>query len=72
MSDIPAHEITSPFSIDPNGKLFWWNGLPYRAISIARTPFYEDLFNRGIIQSFIDKGLLIRTETTDLKPLDMV
>ena len=66
MFEIPLQETTSPFSIDPNGKVFWWNGLPYRAITEERVSLYRSLFERNIIQNAIDKGWLIQTEMTDL------
>jgi hypothetical protein len=53
-------------SIDPNGRIFSWQGGLYRAISTPSTPLYRDLFARGIIQQLVDQELLVRTELTDL------
>lgn len=66
MYEVPPEEIDSPFSIDPNGKIFWWKGQPYRAITEQRASLYRSLFERGIVQNAIDKGWLIQTEMTDL------
>lgn len=62
---IPLAEVTFHKSIDPNGKLFWWNGGPYRAIPRHHAAFTRRLFERGIVARMVDSGLLIPTELTD-------
>ena len=64
---IPNDEISfhpSSFA-DPNGRLFRWNGELYRGLSSEREDFYRYLFEQGIVQTLVDKGLLIETKLTD-------
>lgn len=65
---ISEREITfHPHSYgDPDGRLFWWDGQLYRAISQEKTPFFSQLFEGGVIQDLIDRGLLIRSDPTEL------
>ena len=58
-----------PHSIgaDDCGRLFRWEGQLYRAISSKRAGFFEGLFNDGILQQLVERGLLIDTVPTDLK-----
>lgn len=64
---IPPSEVNyHPLSYcDPNGRLFWWQGQLYRGIKRGGE-FYRQLFQDGIPQRLIDKGLLVQTELTDL------
>lgn len=52
---------------DPVGRLFWWEGNLYRAISRERTGFYERLLAEGIVRDLVQRKLIIETEGTDLK-----
>lgn len=65
---IPLAEVDfHPASfVDHNARLFWWKGQLYRAIRQNRKALYTKLFQEGVIQSLIDKGLLINTELTNL------
>lgn len=69
MNQIPYNEVIfHPLSfVDTNGRLFWWKGELYRAISAKQTAFYETLFRKGIIQEFINKRILVETEPTCLR-----
>src|SRR6516162_3445778 len=52
---------------DPAGRLFWWEGNLYRAISAERAAFYEHLLREGIVRDLVRRNLIIDTELTDLK-----
>jgi len=69
MKQIPANEITyHPMSNgEPDIRLFWWRGGLYRAVKGEKALFYQDLFNRGIIQTLIEKGFLVDTQLTPLQ-----
>src|SRR6266571_1885451 len=66
---IPLSEVDfHPLSFaDPNGRLFWWQGQLYRGITQGRTDFYNSIVQDGVVQSLIDKGLLIQTQLTALE-----
>lgn len=51
---------------DPSGRLFWWQSELYRAVNGERAQLYRSLFDSGVIDSLIAKGLLVETELTDL------
>src|SRR5881296_2050967 len=51
---------------DPDGRLFWWNGELYRAISHEKTPFFVQLFRNGTIPELAERGFLIRSDRTAL------
>ena len=65
---IPSEEVIfHPHSFaDDAGRLFQWNGKLCRGINHARAPFYNRLFREGVLQTLIERGLLIETELTDL------
>jgi len=69
MQQIPYNEIVfHPLSsADPSGRLFWWEGRLYRAINADLASLYRWLFNEGIVQRLVNKGLLIETEVTSLR-----
>jgi len=50
---------------DPDGRLFWWNGQLYRAISPERAPFFTKLFEDGTIRQLVEQGLLVGSELTE-------
>jgi SAM-dependent methyltransferase len=52
---------------DPAGRVFWWEGNLYRAISTERVPFYEQLLTVGIVQHLTQQELIVETEATDLE-----
>lgn len=52
---------------DSSGRLFWHEGELYRSISPERTPFYQELFARGIVQQLVERRLLVETEPADLE-----
>jgi hypothetical protein len=68
MTEIAVAEISFHHTsfCDRGGRLFWWRGELYRAISPDRVAFCLSLFERGIVQHLVEKGLLIETELTDL------
>ena len=53
--------------VDPSGRLFWWNGHLYRAITAERAPLYRHLFSKGIVRDLIEKNRLVPTELTSLE-----
>ena len=65
---IPSKEVMfHPHSFaDDAGRLFQWNGKLFRGINNARAPLYDRLFREGVLQTLIERGLLIETELTDL------
>jgi hypothetical protein len=65
---IPEREISfHPHSYgDPDGRLFWWNGQLYRAISQEKTPFFRQLFRGRVVQDLMDRGVLVPSEPTEL------
>ena len=66
---IPVGEITFHHlsERDTNGRVFNWKGQIYRGLTARSTPFYLDLFERGIIPQLIAQNLLIETEITPLQ-----
>ena len=69
MARIPASEVTfHPHSHgDPAGRLFLWEGELYRGIRSQWAPFFTQLFQNGVIQRLVDRGLLIESELTPLR-----
>ena len=63
---IPTEELSfHPHSFaDDAGRLFWWNGQLRRGINSEHAPFFERLFRDGVIQSLVERGLLIESELT--------
>jgi SAM-dependent methyltransferase len=53
--------------MDPNGRVFVFEGEIYRAIYPSKTAHVRGLFERGIVEELVAKGLLIATELTDLQ-----
>ena len=72
MSDIanliPACEVNfHPHSFaDEQVRLFQWKGQIYRGISSRYSPYFRRLFEENVIQSMMEKGLLIESELTPL------
>jgi SAM-dependent methyltransferase len=63
---IPIEErrwLTESF-VDPNGRLFEWQGELYRELAPTYAPFLTDLFKRGVIAEFIRDGLCVNSEMT--------
>jgi hypothetical protein len=65
---IPVEEIEfHPTSFcDRNGRLFSWRGELYRAMSPRGAKLSRKLFQDGVVQQLVKKGLLVETEPTDL------
>ncbi len=65
---IPAGEVSfHPHSFgDPDGRLFRWQGELYRGIRTEKSAFYSRLFQDGVIQRLVDRGLFVKSEVTDL------
>jgi hypothetical protein len=77
MVKIPTSAIVfhpQSFGADPNGRLFEWEGSLYRAITSRNASVYREMFEKGVAQNLIDRGLLIGTQTTlfQLDGYDMV
>lgn len=68
MVEVPLSEISfHPMSFaDPGGRVFLWKDQLYRGITYDNVDFIRQLFDEGIVQKLIDKGLLVQTEITDL------
>ncbi len=66
---IPSEDVDfHPHSFaDSHGRLFRWNGELYRGIRKEQAAFFSGLFRDGVIQSLVDRGLLIETEPTAFK-----
>lgn len=52
---------------EPDIRLFWWEGELYRGVKGEKARFYQELFDRGIVQHLIEKGYLIETTLTSLQ-----
>ena len=52
---------------DSHGRLFHWNGGLYRGVRRGQADFISRLFKDGVIQSLVERGLLIETEPTAFK-----
>jgi hypothetical protein len=65
---IPSEEVIfHPHSFaDDAGRLFQWNGKLCRGINHAQAPLFDRLFREGVLQSLVERGLLIETAPTDL------
>jgi SAM-dependent methyltransferase len=70
LSKIPLDEVKfHPHSFgDPQVRLFRWQGQLYRGIGPKAVPFFQRLFNDGIIQHLTEQGLLIDSA---IAPLDI-
>ena len=66
---IPSEDVDfHPHSFaDSHGRLFRWNGELYRGVCRGQAAFFSRLFQDGVIQSLIDRRLLIETEPTAFK-----
>lgn len=53
--------------LDPVGKVFEYEGEFYRAVYPHKKNYVQNLFDRGIIDRLIQKGLLVETRITDLR-----
>lgn len=51
--------------IDPNGRVFEWQGHIYRAIMHQRTDFFEKLLGQDYFKKLAQKGWIARTEKTE-------
>ncbi|MFC1705397.1 hypothetical protein ACFL59_01075 [Planctomycetota bacterium] len=52
--------------LDPNGRVFFYQGRVYRGIRPERVAFVARLFDEGIVERLVARGLLIGTRRTDL------
>lgn len=68
MPQIPTCEVKfHPHSFADHGiRLFRWNGQIYRGVDFKKTPYFTQLFHKGVIQNLFEKGLLIESELTNL------
>ena len=68
MERIPYDEVRfHPHSFaDPDGRLFWWKGQLYRGLRSEWAVLFRRLFQEGVIQRLVDRGLLVETEPTTL------
>lgn len=51
---------------DPDGRVFWFDGKLYRAISVEKATLFERLFQDGTIPELISCGMLPGSEPTGL------
>lgn len=61
-----AHPHAHSF-FDPAGRLFWIGENLYRGITPEWSSFFEELFQKGIVQELVDQELLVETELEFLK-----
>lgn len=52
---------------DPDGYLFWSNGILYRAVNASYREDYELLINSGLYAALTERGLLIPHQEVDAK-----
>src|SRR5262245_54280963 len=66
---IPSSEIRwiSESFIDPSGRVFEWRGDIYRMIRSSYTPFWQSLFDKGIVQELVGEQLIVNSELTEYK-----
>lgn len=58
--------VFDPASVlDPNGRVFWWRGNVYRAVTEKAAGLYRTLLESGAFEKLIDAGM-IHTEMTSL------
>jgi SAM-dependent methyltransferase len=65
MNVIPVSAVSfhpQSFGLDPNGRLFEFEGDLFRAINSQSAPLYRNLFEKGVIQKLVASGLLIDSE----------
>ncbi len=67
MSNISTDQIKfNPTSyIDPNGRVFEWQGEIYRAITQERSKFFNELINHDCFKQLQEKGWVVKTEKTE-------
>src|ERR1051325_8708133 len=65
---IPSSEVIfHPHSFGDNaGRLFWRGAQLCRGIHPEHARFFARLFRDGVVQSLVERGLLIESELTDL------
>jgi SAM-dependent methyltransferase len=70
LTKIPLDEVKfHPHSFgDPQVRLFHWQGQLYRGIGPKAVPFFQRLFDDGIVQHLTEQGLLIDSV---IAPLDI-
>lgn len=49
-----------------DGRLFEWQGGLYRAVTLERSPFYEQIFKEGVIEDLLNRGFLVETEPVQM------
>lgn len=62
LKEIRFHQLST---FDENGKLFEWKGEYFRAIGGAYLDVCLELFEKGIVERLVGRGLLVETERTD-------
>ncbi len=69
MPRIPLSEVAfHPMSVaDRNGRLFVWRDEIYRGIPPEQSAFYANLFEIGLVEDLVDRGLLVPTWPTEFK-----
>src|SRR5438477_218419 len=68
-SEVPVEAVRFFSSACPvhRARLFEFEGNLYRGIHPAHESFFRNLFDKGIIQSLVEKGLVVNTEIAPLK-----
>ena len=51
--------------VDPSGRVFEWRGEIYRMINSTHAPFWQRLFDEGIVQELVREKLLVSSELTE-------
>lgn len=66
---IPPDEIRwmSDSFVDPSGRVFEWRGEIYRMIKSCHAPFWQRLFDDGVVQELVRQKLLVSSELTEYR-----
>jgi SAM-dependent methyltransferase len=66
---IPPDEIqwVSDSFVDPSGRVFEWRSEIYRMINSSYAPFWQGLFDDGIVQELVRRRLLVSSELTEYR-----
>nr|CRH06539.1 Conserved protein of unknown function [Candidatus Magnetococcus massalia] len=70
INTIPSEQINRCISYDKSGYVFFWNNCVYRAIYKDHAKQIRALFQCGLIEELIEKGLFPLTTITEYKTTD--
>jgi len=65
---VPADEVVpAPLSVSDAGRVFWWKGRLFRGIPADHAASYRALFECGLIQELVAKGLFVESSISSLR-----